>query len=206
MVDQEMRLSDGVRDMPSLLEERIGPLRKLVVGVTMAEAEWGGWRGDKALSGGTLFEMAVHELDFARWLWQKDPVSIFAQGEDTAGKDMTVLFDFASGDSAIIELCWRCIGFRIRAELYGARGYAIEEMEIPFGPNRRTIVTEAGRELLERSYALQGPETFKRVMEGFVQAIQTGAPPPITAEDGVWAVRMAESARESLRTGQPVRF
>src|SRR5262249_13572429 len=69
MVDQEIRLSEGVRDIPDLLASRLGALRKLVIGLTLAPSNWGGWRGDANLSGGTLFEMVIHELDLARWLW-----------------------------------------------------------------------------------------------------------------------------------------
>ncbi len=206
MLDQEVRLADGVCDAPQMLRDRIGPLRKVVLGVTMAGGEWGGWRGDKALSGGTLFEIAIHQLDLARWLWSKDPVSVWAMGEDLAGRDMTIVLDFGAGDSAVIDYCWRCIGFRIRGELYGERGYMIQETTPPFGPSRRTVVTEQGMEVEDQEFGVQGPETFRRVMEGFARSILSGAPPPVPAEDGVWAVRMAEAARESLRGGHIVRF
>src|SRR5204862_8361247 len=126
-VDQELRLANGVADLPEAIEA-LGGLRKLVLGLTRAPAEWCGWRGDRELSGGTLFEMVIHELDLARWLWRRSPIAIMAHGEDTAGQDLTVIMDFGGGDSAVIDVCWRCIGFRLRAECYCASGYLLREV------------------------------------------------------------------------------
>jgi predicted dehydrogenase len=206
MVNQELRLADGVREVPELLSSRLGPLRKLVIGLTLAPAEWGGWRADPALSGGTLFEMVIHELDLARWLWKRDPVAVYAQGQDVAGKDLTVILDFGNGDTTVIDVCWRCIGFRLRAECYCEGGYLTREVDLPFGDGRQVLVTAEGREESAFVAGVQGQETFKRVLEGFADAILNGVPVPVPAEDGVWAVRMAEAARESLRSGKRVSF
>lgn len=206
MLNQELRLADGVRELPDLLTSRLGPLRKLVIGLTLAPAEWGGWRGDPELSGGTLFEMVIHELDLARWLWKRDPIAVYAQGSDVAGNDLTVVLDFGGGDSAVIDVCWRCIGFRLRAECYCEGGYLTQEVDLPFGDGRQLLVTAGGREESSFTAGVQGQVTFKRVLEGFADAILNGTPPPIPADDGVWAVRMAEAARESLRTGKRVKL
>jgi myo-inositol 2-dehydrogenase/D-chiro-inositol 1-dehydrogenase len=206
MVNQEVRLANGVASLPQIITERIGPLRKLVIGMTLAPAQWGGWRGDPALSGGTLFEMAIHQLDLARWLFGRNPLAVWAQGKDVAGNDMTIVFDYGGGDSAVIDYCWRCIGFRMRIEAYGARGYVVQDIELPFGEGRQRLVSEQGEEQTVFPARVQGPETFQRVLEGFAAAILEGSKPPVPAEDGVWAVYMAEAARESLQTGQKVSF
>src|SRR5579871_1995996 len=104
MLNQELRLANGVRDIPGLLASRLGALRKLVVGLTLAPAAWGGWRGDPSLSGGTLFEMVIHELDLARWLWGRDPVAVVAHGADRSGHDLTAVLDFGGGDSAVVDV------------------------------------------------------------------------------------------------------
>jgi len=201
MVDQELRLADGVRDLPDMIESRIGPLRKVVIGLTLAPSHWEGWRADPKLCGGTLFEMVIHELDLARWLWKRDPLKILAMGDDVPGKDLTILLDFGHGDSALIDVCWRSIGFRIRAECYGERGYILREAELPFGAGKQTIVTADGREESGFEASVQGQATFKRVLETFCESILSGCAAPISSDDGVWAVRMAQAARESLRTG-----
>lgn len=205
MVNQELRLADGVMDLPEIIAD-LGGLKKVLLSLTLGAREWGGWRGDPELSGGTLFEMVIHELDLVRWLWNRNPLSIYAHGSDEAGKDMTVIVDFGSGDSGVIDVCWRSVGFRLRAECYAANGWIARDAEITLGRGMETIMREG--EIHERplDVSIQGPGTFRRVLEGFAESILTGAPVPVPAEDGVWAVRMAEAARRSLVTGEPVAF
>ena len=206
MVDQETRLSDGVRDLPELARTRLGRIRKVTVGMTLAERTWGGWRADPQLTGGSLFEMAIHQLDLARWLFGRNPIAVWARGEDTAGKDFTAVFDYGQGDSAVIDFCWRSIGFHQRIEMYCEAGFVRQEIEMPVGDGFRTVVTPDGVERGPNIVGVQKERTFRRVLEGFAAAILEGGDPPVSAEDGVWAVRMAEAARASLRTGVPVAF
>ncbi|MGC8667466.1 MAG: Gfo/Idh/MocA family protein [Chthonomonadales bacterium] len=206
MVDQETRLSDGVRDLPELARNRLGRIRKVTVGMTLAERTWGGWRGDAALTGGSLFEMAIHQIDLARWLFGRNPVAVWARGEDTAGKDFTAVFDYGQGDAAVIDFCWRSIGFHQRIELYCEGGFVRQEVDMPVGDGFRTLVTPEGVERGPNVVGVQTARTFRRVLEGFARSILEGAEAPVPAEDGVWAVRMAEAARASLRSGVPVAF
>jgi predicted dehydrogenase len=205
-VNQELRLADGLADLPAYLRDNLGALRKVTIGLSLAPSRWDGWRGDPALSGGTLFEMIIHELDVARWLLGRDPVSVFAHGSDAPGEDLTVVLDFGQGDSAVIDVCWRTIGFGLRIDCACERGRLRREVELPEGAGHQVVVTESGREVSEFTAAVQGGETFKRMLEGFSNAILTGGAPPVPASDGVWAVRMAEAARQSLREQKVVPF
>jgi D-xylose 1-dehydrogenase (NADP+, D-xylono-1,5-lactone-forming) len=205
MVNQELRMADGVRDLPDVITG-LGGLKKSLISVTLGARDWSGWRSDPALSGGTLFEMVIHELDLARWLFRRNPLSIYAHGSDTAGQDMTIIIDFGQGDTAVIDVCWRTVGFRMRAECYCPKGWVARDADLALGRGFETITTEGEIQQREFDVAIQGPETFKRVLEGFADSILTGAPVPVSAADGIWAVRMAESARQSLRMGEPIAF
>jgi predicted dehydrogenase len=206
MMNHEYRLANGVQDLPELIQTRCGALRKVIVGLTLSSGKWGGWRGDADLTGGTLFEMAIHQLDMVRWLFGRNPVAVWALGTDSSGNDMTVVLDFGDGDTGIIDVCWRSISFRMRIECYGEKGVVDQKIIMPTGRGLQTLVTAAGTETVDFDASVQGAATFKRVLEGFSDAILTGAKPPITAEDGVWAVRIAEAARHSMRTGERVAF
>jgi predicted dehydrogenase len=206
MINQELRLVDTIRDLPEVTRTRLGALRKVILGVTKSPENWGGWRGDKTRSGGTLFEMAIHQLDLARWLYGRNPLRVWAQGEDSSGHDMTVVFDYGEGDTALIDYCWRSIGFRLRMELYGERGYLVQEGDLNTGRGSRRIVTESGSERMDMDLEVYGVSTFRYVLESFADAILTGSEPPIPPADGIWAVRMAESAREAMRTGRIIEF
>lgn len=205
MVNQELRLADGVSDLPAAVE-KLGGLKKVLVSVTLGPREWGGWRSDPEQSGGTLFEMLIHELDLVRWLWKRNPLSLYAHGSDVVGQDLTVIVDFGQSDTAVIDVCWRTVGFRLRAECYAANGWIAREANMETGQGQETVT--AGSQVEQRTFdvAIQGSETFKRVLEGFAAAIIEGAEPPVPADDGVWAVRMAEAARQSLRLGEEVAF
>ena len=206
MVDQETRLADGVRDLPGIVE-RLGGLRKVVIGMTLSPGAWGGWRGDPDLTGGSLFEMAIHHIDLGRWLWGRNPIAVTGVGADVAGQDFTLIYDFGQGDTAIIDFCWRCRGFfRARVECYADGGVVTHEIQMPDGAGVQRIITADTIEEAPLDFGVQKPATFQRVMEGFADAVLTGAPQPIPVQDGVWAIRMAEAGREALRTGRRVQF
>ena len=200
MVDLELRVADGYRDFRSLIADRIGPLRKAALRMTLRGGAWGGWRGDPALTGGSLFEMAIHQLDLAHWLFERDPVAVWATGDDVPGTDFTAIIDFGEGDTAVVDFCWRAIGFEARVEATGERGVAALDIAMPFGNGFRTVITADGtvREPVEMS--AQGPTTFQRVLEGFADAAMAGAPLPIPTSYGVWAIAIAEGARRSMRS------
>lgn len=204
MVDHEMRLANGIRDLPALFASELGAPRKVRLQVDLGGGEWGGWRGDPGLSGGTFFEMAIHQLDLTRFLFGRDPISVYAEGSDVAGHDLTVLLDFGDGDTALVDYCWRSVGFRFVVTCVCERGSVDLELEMPYGRGIRTVRTESS--VRRRNFAANphGPQTFRRVMEGFAGAVLTGAVPPVTVEDGVWAVRMADAARTSLIDGGKV--
>jgi predicted dehydrogenase len=206
MMDQEYRLANGVQDIPNIIDSRLGALRKVIVGLTYCGGAWGGWRADAEKSGGTLYEMCIHQLDMVRWLWRKNPVSVWALGKDEPGNDMTVVLDFGDGDSGIIDVCWRSMGFRMRVECYCEKGILDQKIVMPHGRGMQTLTTEDQIETIDFDCDVQGPATFKRLLDGFAIAIQNGTPPPVPAEDGVWAIRIAEAARQSLRTGEKVAF
>ena len=198
MVDLELRLADSIRDLPEVIATRLGGLRKLVLGVGLSSSVWEGWRGDPARSGGTLLEMAIHQIDLARWLFRKDPVSVWGLGADVPGRDFTLVYDYGDGDSAIVEFCWRSAGFHAHICAYGPEGLLRQDIEMPHGPAHRTLITREGTERGPIPANVHGPVTFRRVLEGFAEGVLFGADLPIPTADGVWAVRIAQASRDAL--------
>lgn len=203
-VNQILRMVAGVRDLPALFRDTLGPLRKLNISLVMTPTEWTGWRADPKLSGGTLFEMAIHQLDLARWLFGRNPQAVWATGADIPGHDMTVILDFGEGDSAIVDFCWRSAGFHQRILACGEKGFVTQALALPVGRGHQTITTAHGAKRSEFQADALGPATFQRMLEGFAQAILEGTEPPVPAWDGVWAVRIAEASRRALREGKPI--
>ena len=86
--------------------------------------------------GGGLFkDMAVHDLDMARFLMASEPVGIFAMGSCQIDKSIealpgaeafdtaTIVMKFANGKDAMIDVCRQApYGYDQRAEVLGKKG------------------------------------------------------------------------------------
>lgn len=172
-----------------------------------------GWRYDRAqVGGGVLIDSGTHRIDLLRWIvGEVETVQAVSgryihkgmEGEDTA----VVTLRFTSGALGLIVCSWG-VKTPIREEalkLAGTRGtlwtdnatlsltYAVEE---PPG----TILPVTQETFREVTY----PDSVKRTIAHFLDCLQTGARPLVTAEDGREALKIARAAYEAIRTGQCV--
>ncbi|GGB17910.1 inositol 2-dehydrogenase [Allosediminivita pacifica] len=165
------------------------------------------------VSGGLFRDMMIHDFDMANFLMGETPVTVSAIGSalvdpeigaagdvDTAVVTMT----YADGRIAVIKNSRRAVyGYDQRVELLGAEGMLQVTNML-----ENTVVTSTAAGVssakpthffLERYMPAYAAE-----WEAFLAALLDGAPLPVTLEDGVAALAMAEAATESLRTGSPV--
>ena len=166
-------------------------------------------------SGGIFRDMMVHDFDMARFLFNEEPVEVTAMG--------SVLFDtrceeFGDADSAMVVLrmasgalchvnCSRhcSFGYDQRIELFGEGG-----MLVSANPPRTSIerYTESGtsaRDRLHPFFIERYEEAFTREIDAFVDAVERGVTPSPGFDDGRRALRVAEAAEESARSGRTVR-
>ncbi|MBM3262829.1 MAG: Gfo/Idh/MocA family oxidoreductase [candidate division Zixibacteria bacterium] len=166
-----------------------------------------GWRFDAAqVGGGALIDSGMHRIDLLRWI-AGDVVRVQAasgryvhqamQGEDTA----LVLLHFASGAVGHIACSW---GVRtpVREEalmLAGTQGTIWTD-------NRDMSVRHTNDQTIEQETfpEVSYPDSVKNLIRHFVDCVQTGTPPRVTAEDGREALRIAQAAYTSIRIGNPV--
>ncbi len=165
------------------------------------------------VSGGLFRDMMIHDFDMANFMLGAPPVSIMATGSclvdpeigragdvDTAAVTMT----YADGRIAVIKNSRRAAyGYDQRVELLGSEGLLqVQNMlENSVVKSTKTGVTGAKPTyfFLERympSYAIE--------WGAFVDAINSGGAMPVTLDDGITALAMAEAATQSAKTGQPV--
>lgn len=167
------------------------------------------------VSGGLFRDMMVHDFDMANFIMGDAPVTVTAVGSaivdpaigeagdvDTA----VVTLTYADGRIAVIKNSRRAVfGYDQRVELLGSEGLLQVQNVL-----ENTIVksTAAGVTsgkptyfFLERYMA-----AYQAEWAAFVTAITTGSPIPVTLDDGVAALAMAEAATKSVQTGQPVRL
>lgn len=158
------------------------------------------WVGDRAVTGGFLYESTIHLLDMARWLlgevaWVQVVGGAHVYREPD---DFSMLLGFASGIHAAFTSCahstW-LFPFE-RVELFGAHAALVtEEMErVQFAPG-------LGKPVETQEFGpLPMPEKWGYPEEDrlFVEAVLSRGAPPVTAEDGYRSVELVEACYRSL--------
>ncbi|MFO1106415.1 MAG: inositol 2-dehydrogenase [Amaricoccus sp.] len=165
-------------------------------------------------SGGIFRDMTIHDLDMARWLLGEEPVMVSAIGArlidptldqyddyDTA----MVLLQTASGKQAHINNCREAVyGYDQRVEVLGSKGMLAQDNLRPSTLKVTTADLTDAREPLLNFFLERYAQAYRSEMEAFIDALEAGKPMPTTVRDGVMALRLAECAVESARTGRTV--
>ena len=165
------------------------------------------------VSGGLFRDMMIHDLDMARWLLAEEPVSVFAAASslvdaaiggvgdvDTA----VVTLKTASGALCQISNSRRATyGYDQRIEALGSKGMLqagnVLESTVAFSGADGIVGEKPLHFFLERYAA-----AYRRELDNFVDAIESGKPLMVTGADGVRALALAEAALESSKTGRTV--
>ena len=172
------------------------------------------WYADPSQSGGVLFDLMVHDLDWLRWCF--GPVRrVYARGlvERLASKELDHL-DYAlvtlrheSGAISHAEGTWSDpAGFATAFEIAGDEGLLVHDSR------KATVLTRASREVEGKAAGVAIPESplfpeddpYYREIEHFAQCIRSGEQPLVKPEEARAAVAIAVAARESIRTGKAV--
>ncbi|MDE2925961.1 MAG: inositol 2-dehydrogenase [Acidobacteriota bacterium] len=166
-------------------------------------------------SGGIYRDMMVHDFDMARFLFNEEPVEVTAMG--------SVLFDarceeFGDADSAMVVLrmasgalchvnCSRhcSFGYDQRIELFGEGGMLVSANPTRTSIERYTASGTSARDRLHPFFIERYEEAFTREIDAFVDAVEQGVKPSPGFDDGRRALRVAEAAEESARSGRTVR-
>lgn len=164
---------------------------------------WSSWFGDEAQSGGICFDLAVHDIDWL--LWTFGPVvRVYAKGLTGQGFEKLdhalITLRHASGVISHTEVTWADPkGGGASFEIAGDAGLLAHDSRREVSLSFRTeIRSGTGRPL----HAIDDP--YDRQIAAFAQAILTGGPLAVTAEEGRDAIAVAAAARESLKTGRAI--
>ncbi len=165
------------------------------------------------VSGGLFRDMMIHDFDMANFIMGEAPVSISATGscvvepEIGAAGDIDtaiVALTYADGKLAVIKNSRRAgYGYDQRLEVLGADGLLQANNMLESSVVKSTIDGVVSAKptyfFLERYMP-----AYRAEWAAFVEAMQANNPMPVTLEDGVQALAMAEAAKQSLDTGKPV--
>ncbi len=163
------------------------------------------WRRKRELSGGMLFEVNIHELDFLRFVGG-EVAQVMALGENFAHPDQNF------PDCLLITLRFQsgALGFLHSSQVSIAGSYGgrvdCEKGSLLF-PNLwdgELIVHTKEQQQVFKATALLTEDPVRQELREFISSILEQRPPAITGEDGRAAVALALAAYRSLETGGPV--
>jgi myo-inositol 2-dehydrogenase/D-chiro-inositol 1-dehydrogenase len=165
-------------------------------------------------SGGLFLDMTIHDFDMARFVTGSEVVEVFARGAVRVAPEFA---DAGDIDTAMVTLvhengCLTAIdncrattyGFDQRVEAFGSAGMAASE-----NPPAHTgvVTTGAGarHEALPHFFLERYLPSYEREWQAFVQALQSGTPPPVGGADARAPLVIGLAALQSLREGRAVR-
>lgn len=165
------------------------------------------------VSGGIFRDMMIHDFDMANFIMGAAPVSVMAVGSSIVDSEIgaagdvdtaVVTLSYADGRIAVIKNSRRAVyGYDQRLELLGSEGLlqAQNMLENTVVKSTKGGVTGAKPTyfFLERYMPAYAAE-----WAAFVAAIAGKGKLPVTLEDGIAALAMAEAATLSVKSGKPV--
>ena len=169
-----------------------------------------------AHSGGIFRDMAIHDFDMARFLLNEEPTEVYAKASRVVNKALMEEFDdydtlmvimqTASGKQCHINCCREAVyGYDQRFEILGSTGMLMNDNLRPSTVRRyNASETEALQPLL--NFFLQRyTDAYRNELDAFLKALKDNAPMPTNPWDGRQALRLAEAALESVKTGCTVK-
>jgi myo-inositol 2-dehydrogenase/D-chiro-inositol 1-dehydrogenase len=172
-------------------------------------------RGYLEHSGGIFRDMVIHDFDTARFLLGDEPVEVFASASRLVDAELmaatddydtvTVVLRTASGRQGVITCCREAVyGYDQRIEVFGSAGMVQNDNLRPSTIRRSSAASTDAREPLLAFFLERYAEAYRNELEAFLAAVEAGGPMPTTARDGRQALRLADAAAESVRTGRAV--
>jgi predicted dehydrogenase len=174
----------------------LGDVRFVTLNATKRQPA-NGWRSDPALSGGgALFEAGVHWISFASniGLDVLDVQAHRAGATDGPDRSSLVVFRYANGAVGTLTHSWEIAapfgGLRL-SKVQGTRG------AVTFESNGLAVVTTGRRRSLTLP-ALHDPLGYRAMLDDFLWAVQSGAPPWFTLEMAKRDLLLLEQAEWSM--------
>lgn len=167
------------------------------------------------VSGGLFRDMMIHDFDMANFIMGDLPESITAIGSSLvdpaigeAGDVDTAVatLRYADGRIAVIKNSRRAAyGYDQRVELLGSEGQ-LQVVNVPENSLVKSTSTGVINARPTYFFLERYMPAYDAEWAAFVDAVINSKALPITLEDGVAALAMAEAATKSMQTGLPVRL
>ena len=167
------------------------------------------------VSGGMFRDMMIHDFDMTNFIMGETPVSISASGACLVDPEIgragdidtaVVTLSYADGKLAVIKNSRRAAyGYDQRLELLGADGLLQAQNML-----ENSVVKSTGQGVISAKptyfFIERYMPAYKAEWAAFVAAVQEGDDMPVSLQDGVQALAMAEAAQRSFDSSRPVRL
>jgi predicted dehydrogenase len=175
--------------------------------------------------GGGLFkDMAIHDLDIARWLMSargpNEAVSVYATGQcfiDPAIKELEktnpseaidtafIMVGFANGGNVTINVCRKATyGYDQRVEFFGKEGTLMHENLYPNNVHLWNGTSTGRIDLPHNFFMSRYAEAYKNETIAFCKTLQEGGNPTPSGNDGKMALILAMACDKSFKEKRPV--
>ena len=166
-------------------------------------------------SGGQFIDMAVHDIDLARWMMGSEPKSIFAIGGCYAhpefgkyndGDNVSALMQLED-NSMVFLFAGRTAphGYNVETEIIGTKGI-LRIANVP-QKNLVEILDEHGvRKECSQDFLERFEQAYVEEINEFIDCILTGRKPEVTVYDGTQTTEIAYKCKEAFETNELIRL
>ena len=166
-------------------------------------------------SGGQFIDMAVHDIDLARWFMASDPKTIFAIGGCYAhpefgqfkdGDNVSALMHLQN-DSMAFLFAGRTAphGYNVETEIVGTQG-TLRIASVP-QKNMVEILDQHGvRKECSQDFIERFGEDYLNEMNEFISCIHEGRKPEVTVYYGTKCTEIAYKCKEAFESNELVRM
>lgn len=166
-------------------------------------------------SGGLFMDMMIHDCDMARFVTGSEVIEVFAKGYNLIDPEIgeagdidtgIALLTFENNATAIIENSRKAVyGYDQRLEVFGSKGLIRAENPLK---DTCTFSDQTGDHQARHLdfFTDRYMRSYLTEVEAFLKALRDKTPMPVTGEDGLKAMLIAEAAKTSLKENRPVKL
>jgi len=173
------------------------------------------WYSDKEKSSGVTGELAIHGIDWLRWIINSPVVQVSAElteHERYPGIDDNVwmLLTFANGALGVVGASYTFPFLKRDIGVIGDKmALTIERSKVVMEPYGDHSLARLAMKFVQYSFIVPYwlyYNPFEKELKHFINCIQTGAAPLISSEDGREGLKISLKAIESAHTGRKIRI
>lgn len=166
---------------------------------------------------GVTVDLATHDVDILSWVTRERPMRVFAetaQRKHTDHEDLLFgLLSFPSGTTGFLDVNWLTPSKRRQLHVVGEEGM----FDLDYLTQRLTFTRhpDTSRPTFIKGYAptfngdvvevpLTTAEPLAEELDAFIAVARGGVAPMVGAEDGLWAVAIADAMLRAAESHEPV--